>query len=56
MIFCLSPGNAHDGPEGLKLIGMLGELLVPGCKLLMYKAYCGAAAGARWRREDGMAC
>ena len=43
MIFRLSPGNAHDGPEGRKLIEMLRELLPPGCKLLMDKAYCGAA-------------
>ena len=43
LIFHLSPGNAHDGPEGRKLIERLRELLAPGCKLLMDKAYCGAA-------------
>ena len=43
LIFHLSPGNAHDGPEGRKLIERLKELLAPGCKLLMDKAYCGSA-------------
>ena len=53
MIFHLSPGNAHDGPEGRKLIERLRELLAPGCKLLMDKAYCGAAT-RRLAEEYGL--
>ena len=53
MIFHLSPGNAHDGPEGRKLIERLRELLAPGCKLLMDKAYCGAAT-RRLAEECGL--
>ena len=38
---------------GRKLIEMLRELLAPGCKLLMDKAYCGAAT-RRLAEECGL--
>ncbi len=39
-LFALSPGEAHDGPEGRRLLESLGPP-EPGTKLLMDRAYEG---------------
>ena len=42
MTFALSPGEAHDGPEGRRLLESLGPRKL-GTKLLMDRAYEGNA-------------
>ena len=40
VVFCLSPGNAHDGPEGRALLESLGPM-PEGLPMLMDRAYEG---------------
>ena len=42
--FSLSPGNAHDAPEGRKLLRQIGNRLA-GVPLLMDRAYEGEETG-----------
>ena len=50
MTFSLSPGGAHDAPEGRKLLRRLGPLK-ESPRLLMDRAYEGDETRQVWRGE-----